>query len=284
MTQAEYLTDSLFHGFRTLFGMDVVDYRRFWHMFADAKKEDLAKLHGRGFTLYGLLDEGETDRSDLDAKIRNRYYDFVVMSVHCTVARQTPEDAQKIQKAINFIGTYYKPEEIAFMDGLDQQSIYDFARGQVVYFKRELANHIGKEILPICYSIPREKIVGALPKKKLIADYVPGGPYKYDSEEEYYKGYREAYFAVTRKRGGWDCLRHYEIVACGCIPYFATIESCPNKTLFRFPTGLCRRCRPQEDEKNDSIIERLLEHAHKFLTTESLAKYVIDTMYRIGDS
>lgn len=276
MTQAEYLNDSLFHGFKSLFGADVVDNYRFWHMYRDADRAKLGKLHGRGFTLYGLLDEGATDRSDLDSKIRNRYFDLVIMPVHCTVARQTEGDNRAIAKAVNYIGTYYKPEEIAFMDGLDQQTICQNVRGRVTYFKREL-NDNREEFHPICYSVPQEKLVGPLKKTKLLADYKPGMPYQYTSEADYYKGYQEAQFAQSQRRGGWDCLRHYEILACGCIPYFPTVVSCPARTLFRFPKGLCQTL-PAWDDKNDDIVEKMMEHTKKFLTTESIASYVLDTM------
>lgn len=43
--------------------------------------------------------------------------------------------------------------------------------------------------------------------------------YSYDTEAEYNKQYSESYFAVSSKKAGWDCLRHYEIIAAGCIPY-----------------------------------------------------------------
>jgi hypothetical protein len=32
-----------------------------------------------------------------------------------------------------------------------------------------------------------------------------------------------------QKKGGWDCLRHYEIIGNGCMPYFENIEKCPKK-------------------------------------------------------
>lgn len=37
---------------------------------------------------------------------------------------------------------------------------------------------------------------------------------------------------------GWDCMRHYEILACGCVPFFTNIEICPKDTMVRFPKDL----------------------------------------------
>ena len=91
---------------------------------------------------------------------------------------------------------------------------------------------------PITFSIPIEKIIINIPNKlKLVSDLIPGKieTYIYNTEEDYYKEYQKSYFALTFKKGGWDCLRHYEIIANGCIPYFSEIEKCPNNTLHLFP-------------------------------------------------
>lgn len=37
-------------------------------------------------------------------------------------------------------------------------------------------------------------------------------------EHRYYDDYSRSYFAVTRRKGGWDCMRHYEILAAGTHP------------------------------------------------------------------
>ena len=34
----------------------------------------------------------------------------------------------------------------------------------------------------------------------------------------------QAWFALTRPKGGWDCLRHYEILAAGTLPYFLDLS------------------------------------------------------------
>jgi hypothetical protein len=31
-------------------------------------------------------------------------------------------------------------------------------------------------------------------------------------QAEYKRDYRKAYFGLTRKKEGWDCMRHYEIL------------------------------------------------------------------------
>jgi len=98
-----------------------------------------------------------------------------------------------------------------------------------------------KMIHPIVFSIPEEKICTCAPvKDKLLSSLIPGrrSTYIYMTEHDYYNEYKRSYFAMTTKKGGWDCMRHYEILANGCVPYFPDIEKCPPNTMALFPKEL----------------------------------------------
>ena len=71
----------------------------------------------------------------------------------------------------------------------------------------------------------------------LLAPLVPGklSTYIYDDEKTYYDMYSNSIFAITNKKLGWDCLRHYEILMNGCIPLFFNIEDCPKLILKTLP-------------------------------------------------
>jgi hypothetical protein len=92
---------------------------------------------------------------------------------------------------------------------------------------------------PISFSVPTEqfqKVKASLvlvEKTRIMSPLIPGdtSTYIYETEESYYHQYKESYFATTMKKGGWDCMRHYEIVMCGCLPYFIDIEQCPENTM-----------------------------------------------------
>ena len=47
--------------------------------------------------------------------------------------------------------------------------------------------------------------------------------------------YSNSIFAITNKKLGWDCLRHYEILMNGCIPFFFNIKDCPKSILQTLP-------------------------------------------------
>ena len=51
--------------------------------------------------------------------------------------------------------------------------------------------------------------------------------YAFTSEEAYYDDLNCSRFAITTRRGGWDCLRHYEIAAAGAVPCFRDLRAKP---------------------------------------------------------
>src|SRR5690606_14734444 len=85
----------------------------------------------------------------------------------------------------------------------------------------------------------------------------------------------------TFKKAGWDCLRHYEIIANGCLPYFVNLESCPNKTLTALPKALLLEIKAvidegaMTDDAYRNYVSQLLEIARNSLTTEHWASYVL---------
>jgi hypothetical protein len=126
-------------------------------------------------------------------------------------------------------------------------------------------------------------IVKEIPKKTQdYATIIPGdkSTYIYTEEKPYYEDYQKSYFGVTCKKGGWDCLRHYEILMNGCIPFFNDLEHCPEKTMTRFPKKLVLESMSKIKEQNDlsfyeEYVNLLLEHTRKNLTTEEVIKQII---------
>lgn len=118
--------------------------------------------------------------------------------------------------------------------------------------------------------------------------------YRFTSESEYVAEYARSYYCLTFKKGGWDVLRHYEIIAAGCMPYLVDIEHTPVYTLYHMPKQLllaardlpgvhfnCSSVRVVIDHSifpKDvyfRLLQELLAHAHKFLTTKAMAQFVL---------
>lgn len=152
------------------------------------------------------------------------------------------------------------------------QSIYKY---KLKYFKRELCggfydygldkyipekicsmfNQIQKHAFPISFSIPEEKICNLdevvktkdFPKHIVdyeIADSVNSGfeKYVFTSEDDYYDDLQKSRFGITTKRSGWDCLRHYEVAANGCVLCFRNLDLKP------------KHCAPHGLNDSNSII------------------------------
>ena len=324
----DYQTDTLFHGLRSLLGDDVIDGARMWHMYKTDKGEHpevFEKLWGKGFTTYGLLpSDDNVDRDDIGTKIRKNYYDYIVAPIHHT----ENGNYEAIWSTLQTLTYHYSKEKIILVDGWDRPDIDSRFHNKCIYFKRELKYKHRQTIFPISFSIPEEKITTPLKKKFDFAPLVPNSSpehnssYIYNDEESYYNDYRQSYFAYTCKKGrkdfideAWDSMRHYEILACGCIPFFTDIEKCPQFTMRRFPKDLCiqakklvgvlpgtketynpskttyigtaeeihcgeKRGRIDFDKFDRQAYEDLnhlfMEHTRKYLTTISTAKYFLD--------
>lgn len=106
---------------------------------------------------------------------------------------------------------------------------------KIYFYKRELLEN--QDAHPIGISINKKKITNYnCSKEILLAHLIPGvqETYIYKSEDDYYNSYKKSHFGLTVKKGGWDCLRHLEILANDCIPYFPDIENCPESTMTFF--------------------------------------------------
>jgi hypothetical protein len=82
-----------------------------------------------------------------------------------------------------------------------------------------------------------------------LVTVIPGAPetYKYlpkagatpaelaALERDYYADMERSYFGLTWKKAGWDCLRHLELMAAGCVPLFTDIVGAPRGAVAFLP-------------------------------------------------
>lgn len=160
------------------------------------------------------------------------------------------------------------------------------------FFCSFLKIFLNAEIFPIGFSIPESKIVETIPEKFWdFAPLIPGdvSTYIYNEEEDYYEDYKKSYFAFTKIKAGADCLRHYEILACGCIPYFTDLDKVHPNTMTFFPKELVKEAMELpgvscgaidhsifDKKRYFEILEKLLTHTRKYLTPKNMAQYVLD--------
>ena len=221
----DFLLDSLLIGLRAKFGNDVIDFPAATYIYKNQIKKP-SELWGGGFTLYDLLeDNGKIDRSDIKNKIQTNFFDIII----CGAIRGENLFYNEI---IN------SKSKIAFIDSYDDPFIDEKKIRQGLYFKRELyeAKH---NVLPISYAIPKEKIAKEIKlfPSNVLSPLAPGNlkTYIYTNEKEYFKMYQDSLFSITTQKTGWDCLRHYEILASGSLPFFLNLENCPSLTCSTLP-------------------------------------------------
>lgn len=307
--QNDFLSDAVFHGLLSSNKIEVTDYNPLWYMYNDIDKNMLVnRFHGRGFTYYASLPPNNVNRNDIENKIQNKYFDYVIYgNIHRNIS------------LINLVFNFYDKKNIIGLDGQDETEIKLDYVNKLTYFKRELTNenHIKyPDIKPISFAYPIDKIINTdFIKENLLATVIPGfaQTFVFNNEEDYFNDYRKSLFAYTWKKSGWDCLRHYEILSNGCIPIFIDIEKCPDNICTTMPKNILIDYYKKSglydifemggdfeyDDRNTIITNRdislineieldekfyelyeeylklLMNYTKKFLTTNYLAEYVL---------
>lgn len=280
--RADYLRDVVMHGMRSLLGPDFVDVCKLDVMY-DTFPADRS-IYGRGFSLYRLLPDIPIDREDIPAKIKARYFDLIIYgSIH------------RCQDHLREVASLYQAPRVVLIDGEDHPGYLSGIGG--LTFKRELYSP-QPGCMPIHFGIPKEKILSSRPRKsRLMApcDPLDKTTYIYTEESAYYAQYASAYYGATMRKAGFDCLRHYEIMAQWCIPYFRCLESLPALICHELPRQEMRLVqlaieyyRDQDNIADISpsvlvalycdLIETFVKSVRDHHTTEAVAKYIFDSI------
>jgi hypothetical protein len=301
--QGDLLEVSIFHGLKTILGDNFVDYPEKKIMYHDWSETTKDELHGRGFSLYKYpLKNLSIDRKSIDLGS----FDVVLFGT-LTHYDGYPD--------YSFITKLYPENRIWYLDGHDMYGsapVMGHHNGQHIIgnqktnsFKRELIFPQDK-VYPTGFGIPEYQIreIDFNKKTQLFAKTAPSfARFGYDpemgtrhhhvftEEEPYYEDMEKSWFGLTCKKGGWDCLRHYEIIAAGSLLLFRDYNQKPNTCS---PQDLPCYSYSSPDELN-SIVNRLLvnntpteeyiqmlNNQRRWLldkgTTVARAKYIIDTI------
>lgn len=145
-------------------------------------------------------------------------------------------------------------------------------------------------IFHLGYAFPDELFKKDIPPKKQVwAEVIPGfrETYRFSEEEAYFQMYADARFAFTWKKEGWDCLRHYEILANGTIPVFPDLQKCPKDTLSHLPKDLIIQANrellpwkdiPEYHLKYTHYLKDLLFHSRKHTSCSAVALKFLENL------
>jgi hypothetical protein len=266
----DYAADGLLHGLRTLMGADVVDFPKADFVYETVHPEVLGRVRGGGFTLYGLLPDLEVHRDHLLERAMDGEFDLVVFSdiwrtwglfsewgvqLHGQVPLAVIDGSDRIEP-YPYAGVWWRRRAWWFVPR---------AHRRATYFKREISHRmywfrsylvlpgaVGRrlgllrDVQPFGFSIPAQHLVSDVPEKTKefgvhvvdpeVARAVGGQTsYAFADQDAYYADLRASRFAITTKREGWDCLRHYEIAMNGAVPCVRDLHRKPPRTS---PLGL----------------------------------------------
>lgn len=166
---------------------------------------------------------------------------------------------------------------------------------------------------PIGFSLPKHMFQPYIPDKaQSFGSVIPGNISTYlfrvvdtnnvsilrHQQEAYYRDMSRSLFCITFGKSGWDCLRHLEILAAGCVPLFTDIDLVTPHMLSGYPKHLFqvllgypglsvtgKRVRDNftlalneaaiDQELYIVIVSALLHYSRSVLSTEGMARYFL---------
>lgn len=281
----DYMMDCLHHGLSELHKSKEIELETTRPYPQWYKGVDKSLLYGNGFTIYGLSDipyvftdeisiyDNIIYSLDLFERMMDNYYDQVIVSIH--------NNLFKSKSIENYVKGFINVKNVKFVCGNDDPYIDERITNKFMLFKREIeGDKLPNNVFPINFCIPKEKVLSKVPEKLVekseeVPNHAGEAGWKIKSESEYYKKYQDASYALTYKKGGWDSLRHYEIMMNGCFPYFLGLDKCPQYTLHFLPKVYITEVM-QSGVVTINDLEYILEYTRSNLTTEVMARYVLN--------
>ena len=318
----DYLADGLLHGLRTLLGANVVDLPKAEFLYDSYPVARRGALYGHGFSLYNLLPDVAVDRDGALERARDGEFDLVVFAdIWSTFERfaalapglrgvsMAVLDGADRQEPYPYAGLWWRKPA---------WWLAPRAHTRAIYFKRELTPLTGwfrsylllppalakrlpsiRGMREISFSIPAEKLLtGPNPvRRKPLASHVVdaevadrlgvGTSYAFSDEAAYYADLQASRFGITVKRAGWDCLRHYEQAANGCVPCFRDLDRKPprcaphglddtNSVRYHGFDELMRRLEAIDDAEYESLQRGALAWARANTTVRRAERFLSD--------
>lgn len=278
----DYLNDSLYHGLIDS-GHEVYESHYPGYML---KSFDNSKaLINKGFTLHGKLEHTpKIDTSNtIIEKLKSNFYDQIIYgNIYTTWYRGN----RNCFDYLDYVKKCYPKEKVHFLDGSDDTYNFAGALGLYKYGTIWKSSSIPDKnyTQSLFFGIPEKQLIQNKPvKEKIYSNIIPGKTetYIYDNEKDYYNDYATSYYGFTWKKAQWECLRHIEILANRCIPYFLGLENCPEEIMLNFPKNFIletnkfakkNKVHPCYNEINDIVFQHTKEH----LTTKNVAKTVVE--------
>ena len=293
----DYLADGLLHGLREILGEQIVDFPKAEHLYEEFTPYVNERIRGHGMTMYTCpLKNIDIDRSQIEVRLSNHDFSCVVFSC---IGRQYGLFTQWLHHyqltPVILVDGADSDLAVPHLKHRIKSLIFSAPTSRFLYFKREWTHKTHFNLLAailtklglrvpsnysnlrhIAFAIPPQKLRKETPiKTKLFPTHIidpeirdvlgiKGESYSFSTEEEYYKDLAQSRFGITNKRGGWDCLRHYEIVINQAVPCFRNLNhKDPNCAPHGMNEGNCVIYHSAEELLN--ICQSMSEECYKKL-------------------
>jgi hypothetical protein len=167
-------------------------------------------------------------------------------------------------------------------DNSDHVDLFDLADTRENMFGTAQECQDDKGCWPISFSSPY--LCDSDPKQfrqETISNIVPGRPYSFDSQHEYYSEYAASSFAISHKKGGWDCFRHIEILMNGSILLMPDALEIPKFSMVHYPKKTFERTLEMTKDviqkPSVSTREGLKQFFNENLTSRVMANYMLQS-------
>jgi hypothetical protein len=333
----DYLRLGLLHGLRQLDGIICIDVPKLIPAYKTAFTSPTIQYRGRGFSLYGLLDDDNTIQNERDCWQGNIHsFDLIILT-----------DIASSWSQIKVLKKMMKPgAKLAIIDAGDTTSLFPFeAIGNnlsnktgaffqsfrnIPWFKREwvpgkgmgtAGNYLPNVMVdtfeklyllkPVSFCFPKQKITRVSYQQKSkdfnfqvvdeavasmlgsVAAFNPlrSDSYVFETEADYYHDLQVSRFGITTMRAGWDCLRHYEMAANGCLLCFKDLEEKPftcaphglnreNCIIYKSPEDLMNQIEMMSEEKYNAMLDR----SYTWIEHQTTDKRALEILQNIFDN
>ncbi len=145
----------------------------------------------------------------------------------------------------------------------------------------KVRNSAGR-VFPLSFSWPgvvSPSLTDDWEKRENFSKVVPGEPYSFSDYSSYIRQYRNSKFALTIKKGGWDCFRHVEILAAGSIPIMPDICQCPPWAMAFYPKSAMAEVALQVRDNREidkSFADAIYVYFSQYLTAKAMAGRILE--------
>lgn len=215
-------------------------------------------------------------------KPKRLFLNFVNFRMH------TPGRSKMDEK---YSGRYVRKAKILIQQSsLTNSSRFDLELIQLLRLKPSKIQAMSEECLhnlgiyPISFSIPY-KLPSFNSRKRnfLISPIEPRKPYQYDVFDDYLETYSKSIYAITFKKGGWDCARHLEIMSVGSVPFFPDVNQLPRYTMIHYPKEFLIRVKTLGEMgyvPSADVHHAISKWAEKLMVSSVMSQYFLSQVKR----